>query len=218
MDNIKVIRYGELAEDLLSIYKYDSRIQKVDTFDEMVAFLKENPKDLIYRLKEEIMNRTRGFEFLSIEQHEKDFEEIQNSMYERIVITMPRRGTARSAGYDIFAPFDFELKPMEEIKIPTGIKAYMLDDECLKIYPRSGLGFKYHLKIANTIPVIDSDYFGNKSNEGHIYVKLRNEGDKIVSIRQGEAFCQAIFEKYLLIDGDDFTGNERMGGFGSTGR
>jgi dUTP pyrophosphatase len=164
------------------------------------------------------MNKTRGFEFLSIEQREKDFEDIQNGMYEKIVITMPRRGTARSAGYDIFAPFDFELKPMEEIKIPTGIKAYMLEDEVLKFHPRSGLGFKYYLRLANQTGVVDSDFYNNPSNEGHIYVKLRNEGDKIVSIKQGEAFCQAIFEKYLLIDGDDFTGNERVGGFGSTGR
>ena len=161
--------------------------------------------------------KTRGFEVISTEQLEKDFSEIQDTMYDTIKVKLPKRGTALSAGYDLFAPFDFELKPMEEIKIPTGLKVYMLNDECLKIYPRSGLGFKYHLKIANSIPVIDADYFGNKNNEGHIFVKLRNEGDKIVSIKQGEAFCQAIFEKYLLADGDSFIGEERVGGFGSTG-
>ena len=156
--------------------------------------------------------RTRGFEAISTEQWSKDFSEIQDTMYDTIKVKLPKRGTALSAGYDIFSPFDFELKPMEEIKIPTGLKAYMLNDECLKIYPRSGLGFKYHLKIANSIGIVVADYADNPNNEGHIFVKLRNEGDKVLSIKQGEAFCQAIFEKYLLADGDSFIGEERVGG------
>lgn len=163
------------------------------------------------------MSRVRGFEAISNEQWDKDFSEIQDKMYEAIKVKLPKRATAKSAGHDIFAPFDFELKPMEDIKIPTGLKAYMLDDEVLKFHPRSGLGFKYYLRLANETAVVDCDYYNNPNNEGHIFIKLRNEGDKIVSIKQGEAFCQAIFEKYLLTDGDSFIGEERVGGFGSTG-
>ena len=92
----------------------------------------------------------------------------------------------------------------------------MEENYVLKLYPRSGLGFKYYTRIANTIGVIDSDYYFS-DNEGHIFVKLRNEGDKDLNIKQGEAFCQMIFMPFLLVDGDDFeNGNNRNGGFGST--
>ena len=162
------------------------------------------------------MSKIRGFEVISLEQCEKDFVGIQDKMYEQILITPPKRGTAKSAGYDIFSTFDFILKPNEEIKIPTGIKAYMMNDEVLKIYPRSSLGFKYHMTIANTVGIIDADYYNNYDNEGHIFIKIHNMGHKNLEIKQGVAFCQAIFEKYLLADGDNFEGKERVGGIGST--
>lgn len=134
-------------------------------------------------------------------------------------IVKPKRGTARSAGYDFFAPFGFILYPGEDITIPTGIKAYMLADEFLDIRPRSGQGFKY-LRIANTVPLIDSDYYENIETGGHIMIKVRNENHDprcFIEVKKGQGFCQGIFKKYLLADGDDFTGNERIGGFGSTG-
>ena len=103
---------------------------------------------------------------------------------------IPKRSTSRSAGYDFFSPFYFELLPGESIKIPTGIKAYMMKDEVLHIYPRSGLGFKYFLRPANLVAIIDSDYYNNEDTEGHIWVKVRNEGDTTVEIKKGMAFCQ----------------------------
>ena len=154
---------------------------------------------------------TRGFEIISKEQFNKDFNKDME-----IVIKLPKRSTKESAGYDIFAPCDICLKPNEEIKIPTGLRVHMKQGEVLLIFPRSGLGFKYYSRLANTIGVIDSDYI-NSDNEGHIWVKLRNEGDKELFINQGEAFCQAIFMPFLLIDGDNFEkGEDRNGGFGST--
>lgn len=154
---------------------------------------------------------TRGFEIISKEQLNRDFN--KDVEYE---IKLPKRSTKESAGYDIFAPYDFQIVPNEEIKIPTGLKAQMQKGEALFIFPRSGLGFKYYTRLANTIGVIDSDYI-NSDNEGHIWVKVRNEGDKCLTIKQGEAFCQAIFIPFLLVDGDNFDeGKDRNGGFGST--
>lgn len=154
---------------------------------------------------------SRGFEMISQRQMNKDFE--TDIEYE---IKLPKRSTKESAGYDIFSPVDILLKPNEEIKVPTGLKVHMQKGEVLLIFPRSGLGFKYYTRLANTIGVIDSDYI-NSDNEGHMWVKLRNEGDKDLFINQGDAFCQAIFMPFLLADGDNFEqGEDRNGGFGST--
>lgn len=162
----------------------------------------------------------RGFRKISKEQYDKDFKDIQNELYPEDYlyyeeIKLPKRGTALSAGYDIFSTQSFTLDIGEEIKIPTGLKVFLNKDEFLGIYPRSGLGFKYYTRLANTVGVIDADYI-NSENEGHIWVKIRNEGEKELTIYKREAICQAIFQKYLLVDGDKFEGEERTGGFGST--
>jgi dUTP pyrophosphatase len=159
-----------------------------------------------------ISKKERGFELVSKEQFTKDFEGL-DIKYEDI--KLPKRSTAKSAGYDCFTPIDITLEPNEEIKLPTGIRSYMLEDEVLFALPRSGHGFKYYLRLANTEGVIDSDYY-ESDNEGHIFVKLRNEGNKTLKIEKGQGMCQLIFQKYLLADGDDFTGKQRNGGFGST--
>ena len=159
--------------------------------------------------------RIRGFEFISEEQIRKDFKDFDGA---DIKLKAPKRSTKESAGYDVFAPFDINLSPGEDIKIPTGIRAYMQKGEVLLAFPRSGLGFKYYTRLANTLGVIDSDYYYSK-NEGHIAIKLRNEGNEALFIKQGDAFAQMIFMPFLLADGDNFEDGEvRNGGFGSTTR
>ncbi|MFC0903940.1 deoxyuridine 5'-triphosphate nucleotidohydrolase [Clostridium sp. MT-14] len=158
------------------------------------------------------MSKTRGFEKISKEQFLKDFDDL-GVKYEEI--KLPKRSTSKSAGYDCFSPINIALCPGEEIKLPTGIRSYMQDNEVLFALPRSGHGFKYYLRLANTEGVIDADYY-DSDNEGHIFVKLRNEGKKDLSINKGQGMCQLIFQKYLLADGDDFSGEQRNGGFGST--
>ena len=129
-------------------------------------------------------------------------------------IALPRRATAHSAGYDFFAPDDIVLQAGETTTVATGIRAYMPEDWCLLIFPRSGLGFKYRLKLNNTVGVIDSDYFGAE-NEGHVFVRMTNESDKTLFIAKGTAFAQGVFLHYLLTEDDDTT-EKRNGGLGST--
>lgn len=135
-------------------------------------------------------------------------------MYESLLL--PKRATKGSAGYDFFAPFSFSLPPAATIKIPTGIRAKMDEDWVLKIYPRSGLGFKYRLQMNNTVGIIDSDYFYS-DNEGHIFIKMTNDSNegKTVEVTQGTGFAQGIFLEYGITVDDDAEG-VRNGGFGST--
>ena len=131
-------------------------------------------------------------------------------------IKLPVRATSGSAGYDFFTTYNFTLPPNKTIKIPTGIRCEMDEDWVLKLYPRSGLGFKYRLQLNNTVGIIDSDYFYS-DNEGHIFVKLTNDTneDKIVSLKSGEGFAQGIFIEYGITIDDNADG-VRNGGFGST--
>ena len=140
-----------------------------------------------------------------------DKKEIE-SYYDSIIT--PRRATKGSAGYDFFSPIDFELKPNETIKIPTGIRCKIDSGYVLELYPRSNHGFKYKLRLDNTVGIIDSDYY-NAKNEGHIFVKITNLGDKTLTVNQGEGFCQGIFKEYFITY-DDHVTVERTGGFGST--
>ena len=146
------------------------------------------------------------------------FGEISGEELERIYesVKLPKRATSGSAGYDFFSPLTFELKPQETIKIPTGIRVQMEEGWVLKIYPRSGLGFKYRLQLNNTVGIIDSDYY-NSDNEGHIFAKLTNDSneEKTVQIKAGEGFMQGIFVEYGITV-DDAATDVRNGGFGST--
>lgn len=155
----------------------------------------------------------RKFEMISYTQIYKDVDE--NVKFEPVI---PKRATKESAGYDFFAPYTIILRPNTQIKIPTGIKVHMNPGEVLMVYPRSGLGFKYYCRLANTVGVIDSDYI-NSDNEGHIWVKLRNEGIITMTINAGEAMCQGIFIPFLITDDDTLeNGKVRNGGFGSTNK
>lgn len=151
---------------------------------------------------------------ISKSQFDEDITELMSS-YDDIII--PKRATKYSAGYDFIAPFDFTLCPNETIKIPTGIKVQLDEDKFLAIVPRSSLGFKYRCQLNNTIGIIDSDYFDKEKNEGHIFVKMTNNGDRCFSVSKGDAFCQGIILQYFLTEDDDSC-EERRGGIGSTNR
>ena len=143
-----------------------------------------------------------------------DTEEVIKEIYDNI--KLPKRATTGSAGYDFFSPVAIELKPNETIKIPTGIRVEILEDWVLKLYPRSGLGFKYRLQLNNTVGIIDSDYYYS-DNEGHIFAKITNDTNenRAVDIKAGDGFMQGIFIQYGITLDDDVT-EIRNGGFGST--
>lgn len=100
--------------------------------------------------------------------------------------------------------------------VPTGLKAYMQEDEYLKIVNRSSGSYRHFTSLPNGIGIIDADYYGNPNNEGHIYVQLINYGIKSRTIKKGERIAQAIFTKYLLMDNDQASQDIRVGGFGSS--
>ena len=153
----------------------------------------------------------RRFEKISLEEFSKYYDE---SLYEEY--DLPKRMTAHSAGYDFFAIEGFTIKPGEIKKIPTGYKATFESDEMLMLLVRSSMGFKYNVRMTNQVGIIESDYYNNLDNEGHIYVSLQNEGTKDFVIKKGEGYAQGIFLKFLTC-GDEVL-NERVGGLGSTNR
>ena len=139
--------------------------------------------------------------------------------YEDKGINLPVRKTKYAAAYDVEAAEKIVLpsfkKGMKPTLIPTGLKAYMQSDEVLLIVPRSSGPKKQGISFPHNVGVIDSDYYNNSDNEGHIFVQCINLKDEDVVIKKGEAVAQAIFQKYLTVDDDNAEG-ERTGGFGST--
>ena len=131
-------------------------------------------------------------------------------------VLLPKRATAGSAGYDFFLPFPLTLEPNQTAKIPTGIRVQIDEGWVLKIYPRSSLGFKYRLRLDNTVGIIDSDYF-YAENEGHIFIKITNRGTQTLSLEKGKAFAQGVFVEYGITYDDDCQ-TARKGGFGSTNK
>ena len=154
------------------------------------------------------------FERISSEQFLRDFLYFGVSYKD---LKLPKRATRKSAGYDIYSPIDFELKPLQTINIPTGVKVNLDDDKCLMIFPRSGQGFKYKVQLYNTVGIIDADYYNNIKNDGHIWVKLYNDspsGETLV-VKAGDAICQGVILPYFCVE-DDEADAERTGGLGST--
>lgn len=133
-------------------------------------------------------------------------------------IKLPKRATVGSAGYDFYLTSDICLSPGESAKIPTGIRAKIDEGWVLKIYPRSGLGFKFRLQLNNTVGIIDSDYYFS-DNEGHIFIKITNDSNegKTVNLKAGDGFAQGIFLEYGITI-DDEVSEIRNGGFGSTNK
>lgn len=170
-------------------------------------------------------NRIAKFKKVSYEQFKKDMIDTFENMFseEEIKetyskIKIPSRATKGSAGHDFYTPIPFSLEPGHTIKIPTGIKCIMEFDWVLKLYPRSGLGFKYRLQLNNTVGIIDSDYYYS-DNEGHIMIKITNDSNegKVAHLKEGDGFAQGIFLEYGITVDDDADG-VRNGGFGSTSK
>lgn len=155
------------------------------------------------------------FGILKEEKVSRKFYPVKNAPADTV---LPKRKTAKSAGYDFVLPCDVRLNPRSiSAIIPTNVKASMPDDEVLMLYIRSSIGIKQHVTLANGTGIIDADYFSNPDNDGNIGICLQNNSDEIVSLKKGERIMQGIFVKYAVCDSDD-TNEVRKGGFGSTGK
>lgn len=160
-------------------------------------------------------------------------------------VSLPVRATKQAAGYDFEAAEDIIIpsiwksgiaqtlknslaknnqeideplnKQLKPVLVPTGIKAYMGEDEYLQLANRSGNPLKSFLVLANGIGVIDADYYNNEANEGHIMFQFLNFGLRDKKIKKGERIGQGIFLPFLKADQDEAMG-ERTGGFGSSGK
>lgn len=141
--------------------------------------------------------------------------EIINKFIEKNPI-LPKRATEGSAGYDLASLEDVVIKPKEIKLIPTGLKVSMPKNEVLLVYPRSSLAFKKGLIMSNSVGVIDSDYYNNPNNEGHIMVPLLNISDQESRVEKGERIAQGIFTIFQKLEDEEETYQERTGGFGSS--
>lgn len=151
------------------------------------------------------MEKKRGFEIA------KGFEDKG--------IVLPERKTKYSAGYDIAAAEDTMIpvfKPGQKpVLVKTGLKAYCQPDEFFMLFNRSSNPVKKGLVMANSVGIIDADYYGNEDNDGHIMFSFFNIKDCDIEIKKGERIGQGIFHKYFITDTDS-ANSERKGGFGST--
>ena len=167
------------------------------------------------------MNRVAEFEKVS-------YEEFYNAMKARLPDTftdddiagfyenveLPTRATKGSMGYDFKSPVDFTLPPNAVLEIPTGIRVKIDEGWGLWCLPRSGQGFKFGLRLLNTVGVIDEDYYSS-DNEGHIIIKLQNGPIDTLDVKTGKAFVKGVFLQYGITYSDDVA-TQRNGGFGST--
>lgn len=187
---------------------------------EKVCFNETNNKYYYYTSMSNCLRFAEDFLELIESKKSRGFEIVTDEFrkHKDVDIQLPKRGSSKSAGYDISTPIKIIIPPFGITDaIQTDIKAYMRDDEVLMLAPRSSIGFKKGLMLINTIGVIDSDYYSNKDNDGNIGFKFKNLTDKEVVIEAGERIIQGIFIKYYTTD-NDYCDKERVGGIGSTGK
>lgn len=169
------------------------------------------------------MNKIATFEKVSWMQFQSDWVdtfgdgktidmESVKSIYKNI--RLPKRATSGSAGHDISIPFEITVSSGCTLKIPTGIRCKIDEGYVMFIFPRSSLGIKKGLKILNTIPVIDSDYY-EADNEGHIFICIKNDSNTVMKLKSGDNVVQAVFVPYGIADEEEINAI-RTGGIGST--
>jgi dUTP pyrophosphatase len=151
----------------------------------------------------------------------RGFQEVSKEfmVHEEVETKLPYKGSKASAGYDFYSKKEVVIYPDEKFRFFTDVKAYMLEDEVLEIYPRSSIGIKKNLVLTNTVGIIDADYYGNKDNDGNIIIEFKNIGLLPSKIEIGERIAQGIFKKKLDADDGAYSGgiDNRNGGVGSTG-
>ena len=162
---------------------------------------------------EEYFKARNGFDLKSYDRAGNDY--IFNALYDEWnAIKLPQRSTSGAAGYDFYLPRDVSLAPRPTL-IATGICCNIMPGWVLMLFPRSGLGYKYGVRLSNSTGIIDEDYYHNPDNEGHISAKMY-AADLVVDLAAGDRFMQGVFLPYgTAVNGNSDT--VRQGGTGSTG-
>ena len=130
---------------------------------------------------------------------------------------IPTRGTAESAGYDLYAATDkdIQIPPHSNVKIGTGIAMSIPNGFFGGIFARSGVATKRNMRPSNCVGIIDSDY------TGEVIVSIHNDSTETKTIQSGERIAQLVIVPYLSVifdEVDELDETERgAGGFGSTG-
>lgn len=100
--------------------------------------------------------------------------------------------------------------------VSTGMKCKLDPGTYLELSVRSSCPLKYWLVLANSVGIIDADYYNNPDNEGEIFFQMINLSPFPIKLQKGDAIGQGIIKPYLVTEDDAATGS-RVGGFGSTG-
>lgn len=135
---------------------------------------------------------------------------------------LPIKATIHSAGVDFIASSNITIPAFrfkgQATLVPTGVKAFMQNDEYLQIFARSSIPVNLGLIMSNGVGIVDADYYNNPKNEGHIMIEFNNLTNEHITIKKGTRIAQGIFNKVLPVThGVRVKNATRNGGFGSTG-
>jgi len=222
----------EVDNDTELFVKGDKHSMSINNDDYIVKFEKVSYE----QFKKDLLTIDYYSTNYEIDKDEKVFKDIYDK------IELPTRATQSSAGYDFKTPINFSVPGaiqtvnLEQkdvngkiisygqtskyeptiLKVPTGIKAKMPKEVFLGLHVRSSIGVKKNILLANGTGIVDSDYYNNPDNEGHIWLMLYSYGIKTHSFEPGERIAQGIFQLYIRTDDDSNIVTARTGGIGST--
>lgn len=171
------------------------------------------------------------------------FEKV--SRFKDVDLPLPTRATEGAAGYDFVVAEDTLVPPYKDIMsrlpyfpgdppktlqeiaeltkkysvkptlVSTGMKCDLYKDWYLELSVRSSTPLKHWLILANSVGIIDADYYNNEDNEGEIFFQLINLSPYPILLKRGDKIGQGIIKPYIRTE-DDAAGGKRNGGFGST--
>jgi dUTP pyrophosphatase len=134
---------------------------------------------------------------------------------------VPARGSTRAAGFDLYASEAATIPGAESEDgrvtvgrgvVPTGIALAIPHGLYGRIAPRSGLAVRRGIDVG--AGVVDGDY------RDELLILLFNFSAEPFEVAPGDRVAQIVFERIaepLLVTVGELGGDDRGGGFGSTG-
>lgn len=176
-------------------------------------------------LQTEFLESVMGLEvvktLISMEESNKEFSETERLLIVgKITKELPELLQFLSDSFTMDSDLVKELVKKTDTRmtlIPTGVKIKLEEDQKLELFIRSSTPLGAYLMMANSVGIIDADYYDNPDNEGHIYFQVINLSPFNIRIKKGEIIGQGIISKYDKTTLDDAS-TTRVGGFGSTSK